>query len=146
MVYLPASSRSVIAICILVIVTGPALAAPRLSLKKLVADADALAKEGRLEEAANAYRRILFIEPKYRKATSRLNDVLSKQVAPLIKKSEEKWKDDREYALRLLRDAFRIHRRSKKVKAAFKKRGYSCLLYTSPSPRDQRGSRMPSSA
>ena len=28
------------------------------------------------------------------------------------------------------------------------KRGsvYSCLLYTSPSPRDQRGSRMPSSA
>ena len=25
-------------------------------------------------------------------------------------------------------------------------RAYSCLLYTSPSPRDQRGSRMPSSA
>ena len=25
-------------------------------------------------------------------------------------------------------------------------RGYLCLLYTSPSPRDQRGSRMPSSA
>ena len=24
--------------------------------------------------------------------------------------------------------------------------GYNCLLYTSPSPRDQRGSRMPSSA
>ena len=24
--------------------------------------------------------------------------------------------------------------------------GYLCLLYTSPSPRDQRGSRMPSSA
>ena len=26
------------------------------------------------------------------------------------------------------------------------KKAYSCLLYTSPSPRDQRGSRMPSSA
>ena len=25
-------------------------------------------------------------------------------------------------------------------------RGLTCLLYTSPSPRDQRGSRMPSSA
>ena len=25
-------------------------------------------------------------------------------------------------------------------------KGYGCLLYTSPSPRDQRGSRMPSSA
>ena len=25
-------------------------------------------------------------------------------------------------------------------------KGYICLLYTSPSPRDQRGSRMPSSA
>ena len=27
-----------------------------------------------------------------------------------------------------------------------KARGKACLLYTSPSPRDQRGSRMPSSA
>ena len=26
------------------------------------------------------------------------------------------------------------------------KKGHACLLYTSPSPRDQRGSRMPSSA
>ena len=32
---------------------------------------------------------------------------------------------------------------AKDVKAAFV---YICLLYTSPSPRDQRGSRMPSSA
>ena len=30
--------------------------------------------------------------------------------------------------------------------AAYLKQIYSCLLYTSPSPRDQRGSRMPSSA
>ena len=29
---------------------------------------------------------------------------------------------------------------------AHAKNGYDCLLYTSPSPRDQRGSRMPSSA
>ena len=28
----------------------------------------------------------------------------------------------------------------------YKSQQYSCLLYTSPSPRDQRGSRMPSSA
>ena len=28
----------------------------------------------------------------------------------------------------------------------FLKRKWTCLLYTSPSPRDQRGSRMPSSA
>ena len=33
------------------------------------------------------------------------------------------------------------------VKLALENLGYkSCLLYTSPSPRDQRGSRMPSSA
>ena len=31
-------------------------------------------------------------------------------------------------------------------KAIFSKLAYGCLLYTSPSPRDQRGSRMPSSA
>ena len=30
--------------------------------------------------------------------------------------------------------------------AALEERGHTCLLYTSPSPRDQRGSRMPSSA
>ena len=29
---------------------------------------------------------------------------------------------------------------------AAQKKGYSCLLYTSPSPRDKRQSRMPSSA
>ena len=34
---------------------------------------------------------------------------------------------------------------NKKVKAALAA-GLTCLLYTSPSPRDQRGSRMPSSA
>ena len=28
----------------------------------------------------------------------------------------------------------------------YRYQGYPCLLYTSPSPRDQRGSRMPSSA
>ena len=32
------------------------------------------------------------------------------------------------------------------VKEVFEKYNYVCLLYTSPSPRDQRGSRMPSSA
>ena len=31
-------------------------------------------------------------------------------------------------------------------RAAREARGDGCLLYTSPSPRDQRGSRMPSSA
>ena len=30
--------------------------------------------------------------------------------------------------------------------AEYQEMGYACLLYTSPSPRDQRGSRMPSSA
>ena len=33
-----------------------------------------------------------------------------------------------------------------KLDLAGPERGWNCLLYTSPSPRDQRGSRMPSSA
>ena len=33
-----------------------------------------------------------------------------------------------------------------KLGASFGEQGSDCLLYTSPSPRDQRGSRMPSSA
>ena len=32
------------------------------------------------------------------------------------------------------------------VRSELRERGLICLLYTSPSPRDQRGSRMPSSA
>ena len=35
---------------------------------------------------------------------------------------------------------------SKEDRVALLERLYACLLYTSPSPRDQRGSRMPSSA
>ena len=34
----------------------------------------------------------------------------------------------------------------KKIEQRVVSLGYTCLLYTSPSPRDQRGSRMPSSA
>ena len=41
-----------------------------------------------------------------------------------------------------LRDFVRCIARSD----AFRRRYWNCLLYTSPSPRDQRGSRMPSSA
>ena len=36
--------------------------------------------------------------------------------------------------------------RFNKINSSGKKRDIGCLLYTSPSPRDQRGSRMPSSA
>ena len=32
------------------------------------------------------------------------------------------------------------------IKPILEKQGYTCLLYTSPSPRDKRQSRMPSSA
>ena len=39
----------------------------------------------------------------------------------------------------------RDNRPQKRASAPFRY-GYVCLLYTSPSPRDQRGSRMPSSA
>ena len=35
---------------------------------------------------------------------------------------------------------------AKNVRSKRKELGEVCLLYTSPSPRDQRGSRMPSSA
>ena len=35
---------------------------------------------------------------------------------------------------------------SEKLKKVFTTQSFDCLLYTSPSPRDQRGSRMPSSA
>ena len=41
---------------------------------------------------------------------------------------------------------FDIHNRSKRSIVADLKNPYSCLLYTSPSPRDSFRSRMPSSA
>ena len=48
------------------------------------------------------------------------------------------WYGGYENALRMLRDCYTEY---------FRQEGrHGCLLYTSPSPRDQRGSRMPSSA
>ena len=44
-----------------------------------------------------------------------------------------------------LRDSAEISEDTRQKIKAFAKL-YNCLLYTSPSPRDQRGSRMPSSA
>ena len=43
-------------------------------------------------------------------------------------------------------DLDRSERRTEGSRADFREALYICLLYTSPSPRDQRGSRMPSSA
>ena len=42
--------------------------------------------------------------------------------------------------------ALRITDTGKTMLAVLKEQAIACLLYTSPSPRDQRGSRMPSSA
>ena len=39
-----------------------------------------------------------------------------------------------------------IYKRSVKIRIGQNQQYFTCLLYTSPSPRDQRGSRMPSSA
>ena len=45
------------------------------------------------------------------------------------------------FVLRSVNDAFEFNNFHEGIHL-----GYICLLYTSPSPRDQRGSRMPSSA
>ena len=39
-----------------------------------------------------------------------------------------------------------LMKRRKAISKAMKKEAYTCLLYTSPSPRDKRQSRMPSAA
>ena len=44
------------------------------------------------------------------------------------------------------REAYQSEIENKKIRITFDKNISSCLLYTSPSPRDQRGARMPSSA
>ena len=58
---------------------------------------------------------------------------------------DENWADDRvRYKLiKALIDAIRQFKKVGQVKIIL---SMSCLLYTSPSPRDQRGARMPSSA
>ena len=50
------------------------------------------------------------------------------------------------YWSRVRRRAAREKRRAQKRKEEEERQARICLLYTSPSPRDQRGSRMPSSA
>ena len=53
---------------------------------------------------------------------------------------------DISFALRITEDFERGTLKSVKVSKRSKPLYYSCLLYTSPSPRDKRQSRMPSSA
>ena len=56
-------------------------------------------------------------------------------------------KDDIEAVLEVLQsDWLTTGPKVEEFEAAFAAATGSCLLYTSPSPRDQRGSRMPSSA
>ena len=52
---------------------------------------------------------------------------------------------DRLAAVGVERAVINVHAHADHLEAHLKRRT-SCLLYTSPSPRDQRGSRMPSSA
>ena len=52
-------------------------------------------------------------------------------------RDDEKWEDDKQYDHRHLEKTFEYD-----FSIAYR----GCLLYTSPSPRDQRGSRVPSSA
>ena len=51
---------------------------------------------------------------------------------------------DRPKAYQVVLDDLPINRESRSIDKAC--HAFVCLLYTSPSPRDQRGSRMPSSA
>ena len=70
-----------------------------------------------------------------------LNDVLPYAV---LDESRENWRPRlAEIAAPLVKDAASIEEAVQAINAGLFK---ACLLYTSPSPRDQRGSRMPSSA
>ena len=55
------------------------------------------------------------------------------------------WAGNKHVIFRIF-DTFRIYNNSRKTKYSAAFSINVCLLYTSPSPRDQRGSRMPSSA
>ena len=66
------------------------------------------------------------------------------QVMHISRKTEEEIVD-KESSNRDISDQFKEKRFAEKVLAQ-KDLSKFCLLYTSPSPRDQRGSRMPSSA
>ena len=76
---------------------------------------------------------------------------LERRVKNAINKFEEsldRWRELYKTATKQLNEAHEINTNpaaARKDKESAERR-YSCLLYTSPSPRDQRGSRMPSSA
>ena len=50
------------------------------------------------------------------------------------------------FAIRQTLKYLRMRHRALEAQGSALDKFYDCLLYTSPSPRDQRGSRMPSSA
>ena len=71
----------------------------------------------------------------YKRAFRSLERELVK--SPTNEKVAGKYKYDEETILKELKDY---------ISSTYKQHYSACLLYTSPSPRDQRGSRMPSSA
>ena len=84
------------------------------------------------------------------------NSVFGKSIENIRKRQNIHLVDNRKKALKLsshpnfdrctIFDSNLIAVHMKKAEVYFNKPVYVCLLYTSPSPRDQRGSRMPSSA
>ena len=68
------------------------------------------------------------------------------QAAALARWQERGWPGAKDEAWRFTRLASLDKLSLRPADASLANRAGNCLLYTSPSPRDQRGSRMPSSA
>ena len=90
----------------------------------------------------------------YEKAAEANNSAALYDLACILESGTDEIEEDPERAVLLYEEAAKLEKYSAMTSLAniISKGQYgttkdmSCLLYTSPSPRDQRGSRMPSSA
>ena len=74
--------------------------------------------------------------------TQKITSAMEKVAVSKMKKTQDKMLKGRPYRDRMLGVISHLA----KGQPEYKPKYMDCLLYTSPSPRDQRGSRMPSSA
>ena len=116
----------------------------RLNKQELIfkiIDAQALNASSSKETSAPKAKKVIRKNAKETADTS--DDVVEEEVA--VKEEEETAAADTNEEEEKEKEVAEEPERPRK-KIILKKRSERCLLYTSPSPRDQRGSRMPSSA
>jgi hypothetical protein len=122
------TSRLWIAVCLSPALTGVVMPAEKRSAAEFIKEeldrGAGLEREGKLDEAAISFRRVIFLETRNGKARTALKGINARLAARLLDAAKAAWGRDPEAAARLLGRAHALDPAGKAVAAALKERGY----------------------